>query len=120
MFHSTGTNTCETITQPFGSLYSWHATELECISKRKAHAPYEFGCKVSLATDLHPTQGGHFILHTQALHGNPYDGHTLQAALEDIRQNLTMAETPHRGGTGYRSRQERRTAGAQLAGRPCQ
>lgn len=60
-----------------GYLYSWHATEVGCISKGKARAPYEFGCKVSLATSLHPAKGGHFILHAQALHGNPYDGHTL-------------------------------------------
>ena len=69
-----------------GYLYSWHATEVECISKGKARAPYEFGCKVSLATNLHPAKGGHFILHALALHGNPYDGHTLAAALEDIRK----------------------------------
>lgn len=65
-------------------LYSWHAPEVECISKGKARAPYEFGCKVSLATNLHPAKGGHFILPARALHGNPYDGHTLQAALDDL------------------------------------
>ena len=69
-----------------GYLYSWHAPEVECISKGKARAPYEFGCKVSLATNLHPAKGGHFILHSQALHGNPYDGHTLKDALEDIKE----------------------------------
>ena len=74
-----------------GYLYSWHATEVECISKGKARAPYEFGCKVSLATNLHPAKGGHFILHAQALHGNPYDGHTLAAALEDIRKIVGRA-----------------------------
>ena len=77
-----------------GYLYSWHATEVECISKGKARAPYEFGCKVSLATNLHPAKGGHFILHAQALHGNPYDGHTLAAALEDIRK--TVGRVPQR------------------------
>jgi IS5 family transposase len=55
-----------------GYLYSWHATEVECISKGKARAPYEFGCKVSIATNLHPAAGGHFILQARALHGNPY------------------------------------------------
>src|SRR5579862_4944708 len=69
-----------------GYLYSWHATEVECISKGKTRAPYEFGCKVSLATNLHPAKGGHFILHARALHGNPYDGHTLQQALDDVRE----------------------------------
>jgi IS5 family transposase len=74
-----------------GYLYSWQATEVECISKGKARAPYEFGCKVSLATNLHPAKGGHFILHAQALHGNPYDGHTPAAALEDIRKIVGRA-----------------------------
>jgi len=74
-----------------GYLYSWHVTEVECISKGKARAPYEFGCKVSLATNLHPAKGGHFILHAQALHENPYDGHTLAAALEDIRKLVGRA-----------------------------
>lgn len=67
-------------------LYSWHAPEVECISKGKARAPYEFGCKVSIATNLHPAKGGHFILHARALHGNPYDGHTLQTALDDLQK----------------------------------
>jgi IS5 family transposase len=77
-----------------GYLYSWHATEVECISKGKARAPYEFGCKVSIATNLHPAAGGHFILQARALHGNPYDGHTLKTALEDI-QNI-VGRTPRR------------------------
>jgi len=66
-------------------IYSWHAPETECISKGKARAPYEFGCKVSIATNLYPAKGGHFILQARALHGNPYDGHTLQQALDDVR-----------------------------------
>src|ERR1700722_9261838 len=69
-----------------GYLYSWHATEVECISKGKARAPYEFGCKVSIATNLHPAKGGHFILQARALHCNPYDGHTLKQALDDVRE----------------------------------
>jgi IS5 family transposase len=77
-----------------GYLYSWHATEVECISKGKARAPYEFGCKVSIATNLHPGKGGHFILHARALHGNPYDGHTLKTALEDI--GGIVGRTPQR------------------------
>ena len=86
-------------------LYSWHATEVECISKGKARAPYEFGCKVSLATNLHPTKGGHFILHAQALHGNPYDGHTLAAALMDIGEKvgrLPLSVAVDQGYKGHR------------------
>ena len=31
-------------------VYSLHAPEVECIGKGKAHRPYEFGVKVSVAT----------------------------------------------------------------------
>jgi len=34
-------------------VYSLHAPEVECIGKGKAHRPYEFGVKVSVATPLH-------------------------------------------------------------------
>jgi IS5 family transposase len=61
-----------------GFKYSWHAPETECIGKGKAHKPYEFGCKVSVTTNVNPARGGHFVLHIGALHKNPFDGHTLQ------------------------------------------
>ena len=38
-------------------LYSLHAPEVECIGKGKAHKPYEFGVKVSVATPSQPLQG---------------------------------------------------------------
>ena len=63
-------------------LYSIHAPEVECISKGKAHKRYEFGCKVSLAT----SSRDNWILGIQAHHGNPYDGHTLKAALEQVER----------------------------------
>jgi IS5 family transposase len=64
-------------------LYSWHAPETECIGKGKAHAPYEFGVKVSIATTNRRCAGGQFVLHARALPGNPYDGHTLAAVIEE-------------------------------------
>ena len=67
-------------------LYSLHAPEVECIGKGKAHKPYEFGCKVSVATTNARAPGGQFVLHTEALHGNPYDGHTLGDVIEKIGQ----------------------------------
>jgi IS5 family transposase len=42
-------------------VYSLHAPEVECIGKGKAHRPYEFGVKVSIATTLHHSKGGQFI-----------------------------------------------------------
>lgn len=65
-------------------IYSWHAPEVECISKGKAHKPYEFGCKVSVITNINSAPAGHFILHTAALHGRPYDGHTLKPMIEGM------------------------------------
>jgi IS5 family transposase len=69
-------------------LYSWHAPEVECIGKGKARAPYEFGCKVSIATPVTKPKGGQFVLHAQALHGNPYDGHTLGPVIAEHAQAL--------------------------------
>lgn len=56
-------------------VYALHAPEVECIGKGKARAPYEFGCKVSIATPATKPKGGQFVLHAKALHGNPFDGH---------------------------------------------
>jgi IS5 family transposase len=66
-------------------MYSWHAPEVECISKGKAHKPYEFGCKVSITTNVNPAPAGHFVLHAAAFHGRPYDGHTLNQVLEEVK-----------------------------------
>jgi len=63
-------------------LYSIDAPEVECISKGKAHKRYEFGCKVSVAT----TNESNWVVGVQALHGNPYDGHTLAGAIEQAER----------------------------------
>src|SRR5258707_12336846 len=83
-------------------LYSWHAPETECISKGKARAPYEFGCKVSIATNLHPAKGGHFILQARALHGNPYDSHTLNQPLDVVRESVGRIPRPDAVDQGYK------------------
>jgi IS5 family transposase len=72
-------------------LYSLHAPEVECIAKGKAHKPYEFGCKVSITTTNARSPGGQFVLHAKALHGRPYDGHTLGAVITET-QDLTGVE----------------------------
>ena len=61
-------------------LYSLHEPAVDCISKGKAHKRYEFGTKVSVAT----TNLGGFVVGMRALPGNPYDGHTLREALEQV------------------------------------
>lgn len=66
-------------------VYSLHAPEVECIGKGKPRAPYEFGCKVSLVTPATRPKGGQFVLHAKALHGNPYDGHTLGPVIAELQ-----------------------------------
>jgi len=73
-------------------VYALHAPEVECIGKGKARAPYEFGCKVSIATPVTKPKGGQFVLHAKALHGNPFDGHTLGPVVTELEQ-LTGVET---------------------------
>lgn len=65
-----------------GKIYSIHASEVECISKGKAHKRYEFGCKVGMVT----TSLDNWIIGIQALHGNPYDGHTLKGSLSQMER----------------------------------
>lgn len=72
-------------------VYALHAPEVECIGKGKARSPYEFGCKVSVATPVTQPKGGQFVLHAQALHGNPFDGHTLGPVVADL-EKLTGVE----------------------------
>ncbi|WP_232440890.1 transposase, partial [Burkholderia ubonensis] len=62
-------------------LYALHAPEAECISKGKARQPYEFGVKTSLAI----TEKSGLIVGARTFTGNPYDGHTLAAQLEQTR-----------------------------------
>jgi len=63
-------------------LYSLWAPEVECISKGKSHRKYEFGVKVSVAT----TNRDNFVVGMKAIHGNPFDGHTLQQALTQVER----------------------------------
>jgi transposase, IS5 family len=69
-----------------GKVYSMHAPEVECIAKGKAHRPYEFGVKTSLAT----TAWGGFALGAMSLPGNPFDGHTLEVQLEQVERLTGM------------------------------
>jgi len=83
-------------------VYSLHAPEVECIGKGKAHAPYEFGVKVSIATTLHRSKGGQFALHARALPGNPYDGHTLAEIIPDMERSIGVRLDRILADAGYR------------------
>jgi IS5 family transposase len=63
-------------------IYSLHEPHVECISKGKAHKKYEFGCKASIVI----THKEGLALGLKALHGNPYDGHTLSEVLKEAEE----------------------------------
>src|SRR6202035_977205 len=69
---------------------------------RQTRAPYEFGCKVSIVTPVTAPKGGQFVLHAKALHGNPYDGHTLGPVITDLEKLTGVAVRRIHGDKGYR------------------
>ena len=71
-------------------IYSIHAPEVKCIAKGKAHKRYEFGNKISLAT----TTKSNWIVGCLSFDDNPYDGHTLKEALEQV-ETLTTYKPTH-------------------------
>ena len=79
-------------------LYSMQAPEVECISKGKEHKKYEFGCKVSVVT----TSKRGWVVGIAALHGNPYDGHTLKAAHAQVAKLTGVAPEEVFVDKGYR------------------
>jgi transposase, IS5 family len=83
-------------------VYSLHAPEVECIGKGKAHRPYEFGVKVSVATTLSHAKGGQFVTHVKAMPGNPYDGHTLKTVIPEMEQLIGNIIERLLGDKGYR------------------
>jgi IS5 family transposase len=87
-------------------IYALHEPEVDCISKGKARVRYEFGCKVSTDTTL--DEG--FVVGMRSFPGNPYDGHTLRQALEQVailtdqRPDLTVVDRGYRGHAETRTR----------------
>lgn len=79
-------------------LYSLDAPEVECISKGKTPKRYEFGCKVSLSI----THRNNWITSSAALHGNPFDGHTLSATIERSESNTNTEVKEAYVDLGYR------------------
>ena len=81
-----------------GKVYSVHAPEVECIAKGKAHKPYEFGVKVGVVS----TSKESFVVGMKSLPGNPYDGHTLKASLEQAQRLTGIAPREAYVDRGYR------------------
>ena len=80
-------------------VYSVHAPEVECIAKGKVHKKYEFGCKVAMVS----SSKDNWILAIDAVHGNPYDGHTLKDSLKQVKQVTGCTPLHAYCDRGYRS-----------------
>ena len=100
--------------QDKSKLYSFHATEVECIAKGKVHKKYEFGVKVGITV----TNKSNFVLGARSFPENPYDGHTLASCLEQAeilsgtRAKEAFVDLGYRGVevpgvTIYKARQKR-------------
>lgn len=83
-------------------LYSLHAPEVECIAKGKAHKKYEFGVKTSLVT----THKNNFVIGIKTFAGNPYDGHTLKSALDQVQMLVGRRPDYCYADRGYRGHEE--------------
>jgi len=68
-------------------IYSLHEPATEAIAKGKAHKRFEYGVKTSIVS----TRKGGFVLGCMSIHGNPFDGHTLETALKDAGTRLGKA-----------------------------
>ncbi len=79
-------------------VYSIHEPKVECISKGKPHKKYEFGCKSSLVV----THKEGLAICSEALHGNPYDGHTLGGSLETAERITNVSIKQAFVDKGYR------------------
>jgi len=95
-------------------VYSLHEPQVYCLAKGKAHKPYEFGSKASVA--MTATHG--VIVAAVAHVQHEYDGHTLPEVLEWTE--AITGQRPQRAivDRGYRGRQTVGTTEILLPGRP--
>lgn len=81
-------------------IYSIHEPEVQCISKGKEHKKYEFGNKVSI---IRSATG--IILGAMSFR-NEYDGHTIEASLEQVERLTKRKIKMLAGDRGYRGKKE--------------
>ena len=89
-------------TKPISIKFIASRTLCQCISKGKAHKPFEFGSKVSISR----TRDSGIILGALALTGNPYDGHTVQDALKQIKRIIGKQPEILIADRGYKGQKE--------------
>jgi IS5 family transposase len=55
-----------------------------------------------VTTNVNSAPGGHFVLHIGALHGRPFDGHTLKPVLDQYEQQIGIKPERMYVDKGYR------------------
>lgn len=83
-------------------VYSVHEPEVSCIAKGKEHKKYEFGSKVSILV----TKKSGVIVGALNFQGNPYDGKTLEASLEQSERLRGVKAEKAIVDEGYRGRSQ--------------
>ncbi len=81
-------------------IYSLHEPEVSCIAKGKEHKKYEFGSKASILI----TKKSGIIVGAKNFQGNPYDGNTLEPALEQSERLRGIKAEKALVDEGYRGR----------------
>lgn len=79
-------------------IYSLHEPNVSCIAKGKAHKPYEYGSKASIAT----TQNGNIIVAAVSFQGNPHDSKTLHRTLQQHKRITGINAQSANVDRGYR------------------
>ncbi len=92
-------------------VYSVHEPEVKCIAKGKVHKKYEFGNKVGVVT---PSKDN-WIVGVEA-YGNPYDGHTLKGAIEQVKRLTGWTPKEAFCDMGYRGHDVAETTKVHLVG----
>jgi len=81
-------------------IYSLHEPDVYCMSKGKAHKPYEFGCKVSIAI----TANTGIVVGITSFEENKSDVHTLEQTLTQVKQITGKLPKEAICDRGYRGR----------------
>lgn len=93
-------------------IYLLHEPEVECISKGKEHKKYEFGNKVSVVRTWDGLIVGPLSFR------NEYDGHTIDAALDQTERILGRRPKVLGGDRGYRGQKRSGTTEVTIPGVP--
>ena len=83
-------------------IYSFHEPEVACIAKGKEHRKYEFGSKASILL----TKNTNIIVGALNFKGNPYDGKTLDYALNQYSQLFDRSPKKVLVDEGYRGKEK--------------